>query len=222
MPPLIPLHRPSHWAREDPVHKRSLCARSLHSSWDPLLREVSLGAACCSSQAQGFPHRPALWPLQSLSGSLPVMAHLLSQLQVSPGSPVSLVLSQPVTTAPASDHCPSRPPLSQLGFPTSCVSLATFFSPQRLYASRSLLVWVWDFPALGGEGAARLLSLTWLSSNVVPAAVLVCGARPGDLPHGPIKPPYHPFWSVLCTLWFPNFISAEILLAVHFACRKIG
>ena len=47
--------------------------------------------------------------------------------------------------------------------------------------SRSLLVQVWEFPALGREGAARLLSLTLLSSNA-PIAATVSDARPVYIP----------------------------------------
>ena len=57
------------------------------------------------------------------------------------------------------------------------------FHPPRIFASRSLLAWVWDFLAHGGEGAACWLSLTWLSSHAA-AAAIVSSARPGDLPIG--------------------------------------
>ena len=78
---------------------------------------------------------------------------------------------------------------------------ATCFFPATLCIEVALGHWVCGFPALGGEGAARLLSLTGLSSDAGPAAVVASGVTPADFPCPPIKLPYCLFWSVLCTLW---------------------
>ena len=65
------------------------------------LSEFPWFAACCSYQAPGFPHRSIFLPVQRLSGSRPVVVLLFSHLQLSSGSPVSLVLFQLSITAPA-------------------------------------------------------------------------------------------------------------------------
>lgn len=71
------------------------------------------------------------------------------------------------------------------------------------------------FLTLGGEGAARLLSLTQLSSSTVPVAAVaavVSGAMPGDFPRQPVKHPYRPFCSILCcTCRLPHLVSGKTL-----------
>ena len=73
-------------------------------------------------------------------------------------------------------HCPGWQAPPQL----RCVSVCYLFFLQQLYEFKSLLAWVYGFLALRGDKATRLLSLTWLSSNVVPTAAAVSGTTPGD------------------------------------------
>ena len=203
-----------HWVRANhPNNPHSLLARQLRvlGSCPVCLSspfEKSLCVCRCRSEPlPGFRHTPTLWQVQSL----------FSQGQSRPTSSLSsrccqdllhsLLLSQVVAVTPAWVQC-------QL---CTCVLF-----PLWLYAFRSFLAWVCDFPALGGEGAARLLSLTWLSSDVVPVAAAVSGTMPRDFPCLPIKPPYRLFWSILCTPWLPNFISGKILLTVHFVFQKFS
>ena len=107
------------------------------------------------------------------------MTKLFSHLQVSPRSPISVVLSQSMTTVPA-------------GEPHLCGSLTASFSPQRLQGSKSLLGGT-GLPALSGEGAGELQSLIRLSSEVPAAyevhgtssrtaAAVVAAQVPGTLP----------------------------------------
>ena len=153
-----------------------------------LLEKSLIGWHCFSEPLLSFPHTPTLWQVQSLSGSCPVPAYLFFQLQVLPGSPK---FSDSVRTG---DCYPS------LGTPLAMCVL-TAISLQWFYVFRSLLELVFDFSALGGKGAPRLLLLTWLSSDV-PVATVVFGTRPGDLPRRTIKPFYHLFWSILCDFNF--------------------
>ena len=121
-------------------------------------------------QEPRFSHNPTLWPVQSLSGSWSVMVQLFFHLQVSPGTSISLVLPQKVTTVPAREcHL-------------LCASYCVFIHHSDF--KHLGLSWLrTSFPALGGEGAAKLLSLTRLSSKT-PTTVMVPGAGPGELSVG--------------------------------------
>ena len=44
----------------------------------------------------------------------------------------------------------------------------------------------------------------------------------GVFPLQPIKSPYRPLWTIFCTPWLPNFISAKIPLNVQFIFWKIS
>ena len=111
-------------------------------------------------------------------------------ITVSPGP--TLLLSPGITrlptfsgTVPASDHSPSLGNLPAVCFPL-CVYLHSDFKDPGLSWHGS------GFPALGGEGAAKLQSLTRLSSKAPLAAAIpsgtasavVYGTGPRDLPIG--------------------------------------
>ena len=120
----------------------------------------------------GRPHSPTLWQVHSLSGSWTVMASHGPPPLPAPG----------VTRIPqVLWDCPDWQPLPHPAYSMDCVLLAAFLSPQRLFMSRSLLAQAWDFPTLGGEGAARLLSLSQLSSSV-PQAARSPAPSPGTFP----------------------------------------
>ena len=65
------------------LHSQGLCTEYLSSPFEKCV----FGYHCCSKSLPSFPHSPTLWQDQSLSQSEPVLAHLLSQLHVSLGSP---------------------------------------------------------------------------------------------------------------------------------------
>ena len=136
---------------------------------------------CHSEPLPGFPHTPTLWQVQSVSHSQLVTAHIFSQLQVLPGSPHSLALFQPVTTA------------SALVCHQLCVCVCVCAAHLPLQATLCTQVSPglgMGFACPGGEGAIRLLSLTRLSYHIVPVAAVVSGAKIGDFPCPSIKPPY--------------------------------
>ena len=162
-----------------PFGQAATPARSLPSAPHfPFWKNVSLGAAATPS------HCPAFHTLQ-LSGkcrvyltqSQSVEAHLFSQFQVLPKSP-----------APTLWDCLGQWLPLQLVCAASCLwACFPFFPPWWLYAFKSLLACVCDLPALGWEGAPRLLSLAGLSSdglssNAVPQAAMVSGTMPEDFP----------------------------------------
>ena len=76
------------------------------------------------------------------------MAQIISHLQVSPGSPISLVLSQPATTVSAEEHC-------------LCGSPTVSLSSQQLQVSRSLLVR--DWLSCSGRGESSKFTITDLA-----------------------------------------------------------
>ena len=147
----------------------------------------------------------SLWPVQSSSGSWPIMAHLFSQLQGSPSSPNSLELSQPATATPARVHCPSWGP------PPAVHHLLTFYPPSHFQV----------FPGVGlgfpcpGRGGSHWAAI------IGPAVLQWSCKQPRSPAQGPetflldYKISLPPVFNVLWTLWLPNFVSAGILLAVH-------
>ena len=116
------------------------------------------GRHCSSKPLPSFPYTPTLWQVKSLT-----------QGQLLPtSSPVSRCCQDPPTVL--ADDC--HPTLSVL--PAVCMC-AVF--PWGLYTFKSLLVQFCDSPAVGGEGASRLLLLSWLSSHVVTTARFWCHAQ---------------------------------------------
>ena len=143
---------------------------SLHGCSVPLLEKVPLGAAASPNHLLAF-HTDQLsdqsrvylchgqsWP----NSSLCPRSHLVLQILW---------------------YCPSWQLLPQPGYVAGYVSLAAFLSPSSDFMHLGLSWLGLGLPALGGKGATRLLSLTWLSTNA-PAAAMVSGARPEDLPVG--------------------------------------
>ena len=144
MPTIRPLFWSGGWASEFPTQWASV----------PLLKKVSVGAIAALSQSF---HTLQLSVKSSLSQSWPVTTHLFYQFQVPQVSPPRLS-----GTVPAVDRCPS------VGVPPA-VCMCAVFSLATLCV-QVLLTWVCDLPTLGEKGCARLLSLTWLSSNVTVTA----------------------------------------------------
>ena len=100
------------------------------------------------------------------SQAWPVTALHFPQLQVQPDShPHSLALCWLVTAA-----------LAEVGHQL-CAHVQPVF-PRHLRSFMSLPSGVCGFPALEGDGRPRLLSLTGLSSDIVPSTGVVSGACP--------------------------------------------
>ena len=91
-----------------------------------------------------------------------------------------------------------------------CVCVCSLDLPDFVYPPKSLLAQVWRFSALGGEGATKLQFLTSCS--------MAAGTTHRVFPLQPIKSPYHPLCSIICTPWLPQFISAKIPLIVQVVC----
>ena len=82
-------------------------------------RKIPLVQACHSKQALGLSYSPTFPPDQILSGSRSLMAQLFSLLQVSPSSPVSLVMTQLPSTVSAGAHHPCAFATSSLFAPAT-------------------------------------------------------------------------------------------------------
>lgn len=149
---------------------------------------------CLSEPLTRFPHIPTLWQVQSQSGSQTVLAHLFSQLQLSPGSP-------------ALWHCPGQHPPLQLGCAASRVCGCCLSHPPSDF-TRSSFSWQGSGISLPWEGMDPLGCCNWPGS---PPLSWGSSCATEDLTSLPVKLPYRPFCSVLCTLWLPNL--AKILLA---------
>ena len=165
--------------------------------------EFSSFASGHSYQALGFPHRPTPWPVQRLSRSWPVQALLFSHLQLSLGSPVSLVLAQPVTIG------------HQL-----CISYWVFIPAVNLITQVSPGKGVQN-PCFGRGGSCKVTITAQALLQSCRWQLRCPGQGPGPY-HWLTKSPYYLFLNVICNLWLPNFISARILLAVHSAPWNIG
>ena len=143
------------------------------------------------------------------SGSQSVAVQFFYHLQVCPCSLISLVLS-------------SQRPQSKLGNTPWCVSpTASISSPATLRMQVSPRQT--GFPALGGEGAAKLQLLTWLSSkSPTDSCGPWCRARGTSCLQ--MQSPYRAFLNVLCNLWLPNFIVCEAVIsfAVQSVLQKIS
>ena len=85
---------------------------SLISYQEPLFEQNPPVQTCHSQQAPSLSDSPTFQPDWRLSVSVSVTAQLVSLLQVSPGSPISLVMTQPASTVSADEHCPCAPATS--------------------------------------------------------------------------------------------------------------
>ena len=124
-------------------------------------------------QAPGLSYSPTFQLEWRLSRSWPIKAQHFCFLQASPGSPISLVMTQPASTVSVGEHCP-------------CVSATSSFFPPS------------DFKHPGPSWCLSILPvwqgrepLTWLSSKTLvagpgagpgAAAALVPALVPGTLP----------------------------------------
>ena len=154
----------------------SCCGRVPYSATEILFfKQNPPVQACHSQQAPGLSHSRTFQPDWRISRSGSVMAQLFSLLQASLSSLLSLVMTQPVSTVSAGEHCP-------------CVSATSYLfpTPQQLQASRSILVPLYP-PFLAGERAIDLSPFQDSCGRPAgtrpgAAAALVLVLVPGTLP----------------------------------------
>ena len=117
----------------------------------------------------------------------------------------------------AGHHCPGFGSQAAVCGPVQPVHL--LFPSQWLYVlkprgSTFFLSWEGREPLGCYQGPALLWNLM-LSALKIGLKLPWQGLSLSAITH-----PYHRFWSVLCSLCLPNYISVQILLAVHFVLKK--
>ena len=149
----------------------------------------------------------------------------LSALSTSPQSQESITTSHSPCPAPDPDAdnlsyflalCWSASTITAIGvLLVVCVCLCVaWFSPTTLHIQVTPGLGRERDSTLGGEGAARPLSLTRLSTAV--------GTMPRDFSFSTYKTSYCLFWSVLFTFCLQNIISAKTPLTVDFIFQQIS
>ena len=124
------------------------------------------------------------------------MVQLFSLLQVSPGSPVSLVMSYLAAIVSAGEHC------------------YFVYSPQLLQASRSIMVPLYP-PCLAGEGTIDLTLFQDSCSQPIRCWAWGCsspGPRVGPRDFtAPKQSPYHLF----CNVFYNFGLQPSYMLGYH-------
>ena len=145
----------------------------------------------------GLSHSLSFQPHWRLSGSGSIMAQLFSLLQASPGSPISLVMTQPASTVSAGEHCPCASA-------TSFIPPSDFKHPGPSWCHSILPVW---------QGRELLI---WLSSKNPMAVPTSMGPRAAVALVPVLVPGTLPSQSNLLTVCFS--MSSTILASNIYIC----